>query len=101
MNLVQLYAQTPVERHHEIIVSGNRLFFDNEEHIIEGEESELRLVRSDKLQPSWTSPSNQSKDSHPNGRLIRKLVAITTATTVWLPSQAIPTPLIPIQGRSQ
>jgi len=48
MNLAQLYAQTPVERHQEIIVSGNRLFFDNEEHIIEGEESELRLVRSDK-----------------------------------------------------
>lgn len=48
MNIVELYEQTPVERHHEIVVSGNSLFFDNEEYIIEGEESELRLVRSDK-----------------------------------------------------
>jgi hypothetical protein len=29
MNMVGLYEQTPVERHQEIVVSGDRLFFDN------------------------------------------------------------------------
>ena len=32
MNLVELYKQTPVKRHSEIIVSSDRLFFDGEEH---------------------------------------------------------------------
>ena len=48
MNLVELYSLIPVERHNEIVVSGDRLFFENEEYIIEGEESELRLIRSDR-----------------------------------------------------
>ena len=48
MNLTELYAKTPVERHQEIVVSGDRLFFDNEKYIIEGEERELRLVDSHK-----------------------------------------------------
>ena len=47
MNIVELYAQTPVEQHEEIVVSGNRLFFDGEEYIV-GEEGELKLVRSEK-----------------------------------------------------
>lgn len=47
MNIIELYAKTPVERHHEIVVSGDRLFFDGEEYVIGGEE-ELRLVRSNK-----------------------------------------------------
>ncbi len=47
MNLVQLYETTPVERHQEIVVSGGRLFFDNEEYTIKGD-GELRLVHSHK-----------------------------------------------------
>ncbi len=47
MNLRELYEQTPVERHPEIIVSGDRLFFDNEEYLITGD-GELRLIRSQK-----------------------------------------------------
>ena len=64
MNLVGLYKQTPVERHPEIIVSGDRLFFDNEEYIIGGD-GELKLVHSDKelltrltkSEPSWVLAS--------------------------------------------
>ena len=47
MNLVNFYKQTPVERHGEIVVAGDRLFFDGEEYVIGGEE-ELRPVRSNK-----------------------------------------------------
>ena len=47
MNLVELYNQTPVERHSEIVVSGDRLFFDGEEYVIDAE-GELKLVRSQK-----------------------------------------------------
>lgn len=47
MNLVEFYKQTPVERHSEVVVSGDRLFFDGEEYVI-GSEEELRLVRSSK-----------------------------------------------------
>lgn len=47
MNLAELYKQTPRERHQEIVVSGNRLFFDGEEYVIGGD-GELRLIRSDK-----------------------------------------------------
>ena len=46
MNLVQFYQQTPVARHSEIIVSGERVFFDGKEYIITGIDGELRLVRS-------------------------------------------------------
>ena len=48
MNLIELYQQTPVARHSEIIVSSDRLFFDGEEYIITGIDGELRLVRSEK-----------------------------------------------------
>jgi len=47
MNITQLYAQTPVERHHEIIVSGDRLYFENQEYIL-GADGELKLARSQK-----------------------------------------------------
>ncbi len=47
MNLVELYEQTPIERHGEIVVSGDRLFFDGEEYVV-GAKEELRLVRSSK-----------------------------------------------------
>jgi hypothetical protein len=45
MNIVELYKQTPVARHQEITVSGDRLFFDGEEYVIDGS-GELKLVRS-------------------------------------------------------
>lgn len=47
MNLKELYYLTPVARHPEIVVSGERVFFDNEEYVIGGD-GELRLVRSQK-----------------------------------------------------
>ena len=47
MDLVQLYQQTPVARHPEIIVSNDRVFFDDEEYIIQPD-GELKLVRSEK-----------------------------------------------------
>jgi len=45
MNTVELYAQTLVERHQEIVVSGDRLFFDGEEYVIDGN-GEPKLVCS-------------------------------------------------------
>ncbi len=47
MNLKELYDLTPVARHPEIVVSGERVFFDNEEYVIGGD-GKLRLVRSQK-----------------------------------------------------
>ena len=47
MNLVELYQQIPVERHQEIVISGDRLFFENEDYVI-GSDGELRLVHSTK-----------------------------------------------------
>ena len=47
MNLVQFYQQTPVKRHSEIVISGDKLYFDNEEYAIAADE-ELKLVRSEK-----------------------------------------------------
>ena len=47
MKLVELYKQTPVARHPEIIVSGERVFFDGEEYILQGD-GELKLVRDEK-----------------------------------------------------
>ena len=47
MNVVELYKQTPPERHQDIVISGDRLFFDGEEYVIEGDGG-LRLVRSQK-----------------------------------------------------
>jgi len=45
MNLADLYAQTPVEKHHEIIVSGDRVFFEGEEFILDPE-GNLRKIHS-------------------------------------------------------
>ena len=47
MNLVELYKQTPVERHSEIVVSSDRLYFDGEEYVIAADE-ELKLIHSHK-----------------------------------------------------
>jgi len=47
MNLTDLYAQTPVERHQEIVVLGDRLYFEDEEYVIQGDR-ELKLVHSQK-----------------------------------------------------
>jgi len=47
MNLVELYEQLPVEKHQEIVVSGDRLFFEGEEYLILAD-GELKLVHSDK-----------------------------------------------------
>ena len=47
MNIIELYAKTPVDRHQEIVVSGGRLFFDGEEYVIGGD-GELKLIRSSK-----------------------------------------------------
>ena len=47
MNLVELYQQTPVARHSEIIVSGERVFFDDEEYILQPD-GKLKLIRSEK-----------------------------------------------------
>ena len=47
MNIVEFYHKTPVERHPEIIVSGDRLFFDGDEYII-SPDGELTLIHSHK-----------------------------------------------------
>ena len=47
MNLTELYEQTPVERHSEVVISGDRLFFDGEEYVVDSE-GELKLIRSQK-----------------------------------------------------
>ena len=47
MNRVELNKQTPPERHQDIVISGDRLFFYGEEYVIEGD-GEIRLVRSQK-----------------------------------------------------
>lgn len=45
MNLIQLYEETPVGRHSEIVISGDRLYFDNQEYIIDLY-GDLNLVRT-------------------------------------------------------
>jgi len=47
VNLAEFYDTTPVERHHEIVISGDRLFFAKEEFVI-CPDGELRLVHSHK-----------------------------------------------------
>ena len=47
MNTAELYEKVPVERHSEIVISGDKLFFENEEYAIAADE-ELKLVRSEK-----------------------------------------------------
>lgn len=47
MNIAELYEKMPVERHQEIVISGDKLFFDCEEFLID-RDGELRLVHSQK-----------------------------------------------------
>lgn len=47
MKVSDLYAQAPRQRHSEIVISGDRLYFDGEEYAISGE-GELSLIRSPK-----------------------------------------------------
>ena len=47
MKLNEFYVQTPVARHSEIVISGDRLFFDGEEYVIQGD-GKLILIRSRK-----------------------------------------------------
>ena len=52
MNIIELYEQTPVERHKDIIADGNRILVSDEEgditeYLLDGV-GELWLVRSDK-----------------------------------------------------
>ncbi len=47
MKLTDLYQQQPTVRHQEIVVMGDRVFFDGEEFAI-GPDGELRLLRSQK-----------------------------------------------------
>lgn len=47
MRLPDLYQQTPVARHAEIVVAGDRVFFDGEEYLLQPD-GNLRLVRSQK-----------------------------------------------------
>lgn len=48
MNVNELYQNTPVARHPEIIISGDRLFFDDDEYVILGRDRELKLLNSPK-----------------------------------------------------
>ena len=55
MNLAELYEQTPVERHGDIRISGDRVFVKGtegnvDEYLVSGEEQELHLIRSDEEQ---------------------------------------------------
>ena len=55
MNLTELYEQTPVERHRDIRISGDRVFVKGtegnvDEYLVSGEEQELHLIRSDREQ---------------------------------------------------
>lgn len=45
MTLHELYAQTPAERHLEILVSGTLVFFEGREYLLLPD-GELRLLRS-------------------------------------------------------
>ena len=60
MTVAEFHQQTPVERHHhEIVVSGDRLHFDNEEYIV-GSDGQLLLARSLKAveQRLWQTETN-------------------------------------------
>lgn len=47
MNIIELYQKVPTERHHEIVVTGDRLFYDEEEYFIDLE-GNLVLIHSHK-----------------------------------------------------
>jgi hypothetical protein len=42
---MELYQQIPASRHREIVVSGDRLFFNGDEYVIQGDDR-LEPVRS-------------------------------------------------------
>ena len=46
MNIAELYAKTPIDKHQQIVISGGRLFFDGDEYMTVSENDELRLVHS-------------------------------------------------------
>jgi len=48
MNIFELYEKVPEERHNEIVVEGDHLYFDDEEYIINDITKELTLIRSHK-----------------------------------------------------
>ena len=61
MNIVELYQQTSVGRHKEIVISGDRVLLDGEECAIAGG-GKLKLVRSSKglerdLTPGLVAPT--------------------------------------------
>ena len=65
MNLVELYQQTPVARHPEIIVSGERVFFEDVEYVLQPNEN-LILVHSDKeLKQKLTAIEAKLKEIKP------------------------------------
>lgn len=47
MKIDQLYAKTPVGTHQEIIIRDGKLYFENEEYVMDSD-GELRLVHSNK-----------------------------------------------------
>ena len=47
MTIVELYTKTPVERHSEIVVSGDRPYFEEGEYAILAND-ELKLIHSHK-----------------------------------------------------
>lgn len=54
MNLTELYDQTPVDEHPNIVVTGNRVFvmtIEGTEEYARADDDELVLARSDKTGP--------------------------------------------------
>lgn len=47
MNLPELYELLPPERHQDIVVSADRVFFDEDEYVIDAS-GQLILIRSSK-----------------------------------------------------
>ena len=65
MTIVELYTKTPVARHPEIIVSGKRVFFEDEEYVLQPNEN-LILVHSDKeLKQKLTAIEAKLKEIKP------------------------------------
>jgi hypothetical protein len=47
MTISELYSQIPPDKHHEVVVSGDRLYYDGDEYIIHSED-EITLIRTQK-----------------------------------------------------
>ena len=62
MNLKELYAQTSREEHGNIIVHGERVYVRSaegvEEYLLQGDDRELVLLRSDKSGPLAAVPQD-------------------------------------------